>query len=54
MTPILEKIEEIETLLRETRPGNRNHLDRKFSIILTDLEKLKAYIQQYIEKQNGC
>lgn len=34
---------------REAKPNDRSDLDRRFAIILTDLEKIDAYHMRYLE-----
>ncbi len=49
------KLEEAASLLqsslkafRDAKPGDRSEIDRRFAIVITDLEKLACYAKQYI------
>ena len=51
ITPILDKIEELENLIKFMQPKDRSPIDRKYAIVLTDLEKIKSYVGFYLEAE---
>ena len=46
-TEMQRAIEELIALARQHKPGGRTVKDRRFSIVITDLEKIKANIFFY-------
>ena len=48
---MLNKISEINALLRTNKPGDRSELDRHFAIFITELEKLRAIFVGLIIKK---
>ena len=42
------KFEDLVASIREQKPNDRSELDRKYAILLTELEKVEAYFHYYI------
>jgi len=34
--------------LRDMKPNNRSELDRKYAVMITDMEKINAYFNHYV------
>lgn len=52
MGEILEKINEVQRVLQENKPGDRSDEDRHFAILLTELEKFKALVLYYLPENS--
>jgi len=48
---VLTDINNINSLLRDSKPGDRSERDRHFAICLTELEKFKALFIGLISKE---
>ena len=44
-------IEFLLVVLRKEKPGDRSELDRRYAILITDLEKIAAYHKVFIQDQ---
>ncbi len=45
---VLDSVENTLQKMRDVKPGDRSELDKRYAIIITDMEKIYAYIFQYI------
>lgn len=45
------RVNELIELFRDNKPNDRSEKDRKFAIVLTDLEKISAYVKTYLEDE---
>jgi hypothetical protein len=43
-----QALAEFERLVRANKPEDRSELSRKYAVLLTDVEKLRAYFMQFI------
>jgi hypothetical protein len=43
-----QALAEFERQLKANKPNDRSELDRKYAVLLTDVEKLKAYFMLFI------
>ena len=49
---IMEQLYLLLKLLEDEKPNDRSEIDRRFAIVITDLEKIEAYLQYHIVSQS--
>jgi hypothetical protein len=44
----LTRTQDLIDMLREEKPGDRSELDRRYAVVLTELEKVQVLINHYL------